>query len=51
MDIIPDLLNIPQEDILSSSSSRSSDGTLTIDVTLVSKTHMLSLMRFFYHTY
>lgn len=37
MDIIPDLLNIPQEDILFSSSSRSSDGTLTIDVTLVSK--------------
>lgn len=37
MDIITDLLNIPQEDVLSSSSSRCEDGTLIIDITLVSK--------------
>lgn len=36
MDIIIDFLNIPQEDALSSS-SRSVDGTLIINVTLVSK--------------
>lgn len=37
MDIISDLLNIPQEDILSSSSYRDEDGTLVINVTLVPK--------------
>ena len=37
MDIITDFLNIPQEDVLSSSSSRTEDGTLIINVTLVSK--------------
>ena len=34
MDIISDLLNIPQEDILSSSSYRDEDGTLVINVIL-----------------
>lgn len=37
MDIISELLNIPQEDILSSSSYRDEDGTLVINVTLVPK--------------
>ncbi|EQM97554.1 hypothetical protein HMPREF0863_04142, partial [Erysipelotrichaceae bacterium 5_2_54FAA] len=37
MDIITDLLNIPQEDVLSSSSSQSENGSLIIDITLVSK--------------
>ena len=35
MDIITDLLNIPQKDVLSS--SRSENGSLIIDITLVSK--------------
>ena len=37
MDIISELLNIPQEDILSSSSYRDENGTLVINVTLVPK--------------
>ena len=37
MDIISDLLNIPQEDILSSSSYRDEDGTLVINVFFVPK--------------
>ena len=46
MDIISDLLNIPQEDILSSSSYRDEDGTLVINVTLCTQAATLSRLLF-----